>query len=345
IKSVFPLFSFITVIHSLRYFYSASSGLPDVPSYMSAGFLDDVQISYCDSRNNRNIPKQDWMNNVSSDNSHYWEEETLTCLAKQETLKENIEIAKLRLNQTGGVHVYQHIYGCDWDNETGQVKGFAQIGYDGEDFIALDLNTSLWIAAKPEAVLTKHKWDKNKYALQYEKFYFLKVCVEWLKKYERSGRRSLMKTVLPSVSLLQKTSSSPVSCLATGFYPNKAEIFSRKGEKQIHKGVETGEILPNNDGTFQMSVHIDLSSVGPEDWKNKACRMPALQDQLWTPLVYMIVTWFVFSTANTSIVIIAVVAALAVLGLIAVIGFIVYKKKNGELVNFFLFFCILIVEL
>ncbi|XP_014870973.1 uncharacterized protein LOC106935159 [Poecilia latipinna] len=68
----------VEVVHSLRYFYSASSGLPDVPSYMSAGFLDDVQISYCDSRNNRNIPKQDWMNNVSSDNSHYWEEETLT---------------------------------------------------------------------------------------------------------------------------------------------------------------------------------------------------------------------------------------------------------------------------
>uniref|UniRef100_A0A3B3X8Z2 MHC class I-like antigen recognition-like domain-containing protein n=1 Tax=Poecilia mexicana TaxID=48701 RepID=A0A3B3X8Z2_9TELE len=75
---LFLSLSFITVIHSLRYFYSASSGLPDIPSYMSAGFLDDVQISYCDSRNNRNIPKQDWMNNVSSDNPHYWEEETLT---------------------------------------------------------------------------------------------------------------------------------------------------------------------------------------------------------------------------------------------------------------------------
>ncbi|XP_014870977.1 H-2 class I histocompatibility antigen, Q9 alpha chain-like [Poecilia latipinna] len=316
------------VIHSLRYFYSASSGLPDVPSYMSAGFLDDVQISYCDSRNNRNIPKQDWMNNVSSDNSHYWEEETLTCLAKQETLKENIEIAKLRLNQTGGVHVYQHIYGCDWDNETGQVKGFAQIGYDGEDFIALDLNTSLWIAAKPEAVLTKHKWDKNKYALQYEKFYFLKVCVEWLKKYERSGRRSLMKTVLPSVSLLQKTSSSPVSCLATGFYPNKAEIFSRKGEKQIHKGVETGEILPNNDGTFQMSVHIDLSSVGPEDWSKYEC---VFQLSGVNSIIHRLEkTRILTNESNTSIVIIAVVAALAVLGLIAVIGFIVYKKKNAK---------------
>ncbi|XP_043995172.1 class I histocompatibility antigen, Gogo-B*0102 alpha chain-like [Gambusia affinis] len=260
-----------SVIHTLRYFYSASSGIPNVPSYMSAGFLDDVQISYCDSVTNRNIPTQDWMNNVGSDNPHYWEEETLTCLAKQETLKENTEIVKLRFNQTAGVHVYQHMYGCDWDNETGEVKGYDQIGYDGEDFIALDLNASSWIAAKPEAVLTKHKWNNNKYSLQYEKFYFTKVCVEWLKRYVRSGRRSLMKTDLLKVFLLQKTSSSPVSCLAAGLYPDKAEMFWRKDGKEIHKGVETEEILANNDGTFQMSVHIDLSSVAPEDWTQYEC--------------------------------------------------------------------------
>ncbi|KAK5604379.1 hypothetical protein CRENBAI_018585 [Crenichthys baileyi] len=192
---------YYNVSHSLRYFYMASSGIPNFPSYMSVGLVEDDQISYCDSINNENIPKQDWMSNVTLDNPHYWEEETLTCLAKQETFKENIKIVKQRFNQTGGVHVYQQMYGCDWDNETGEVKGHDQIGYDGEDFIALDLNTSSWIAAKPEAVLTKQKWDNNKYALQYEKFYFTRVCVDWLKKYVSSGRTSLIKkeeSVLPS---------------------------------------------------------------------------------------------------------------------------------------------------
>uniref|UniRef100_A0A3Q2QBH9 Ig-like domain-containing protein n=1 Tax=Fundulus heteroclitus TaxID=8078 RepID=A0A3Q2QBH9_FUNHE len=73
---------------------------------------------------------------------------------------------------------------------------------------------------------------------------------------------------LPSVSFLQKSSSSPVSCHATGFYPNRAVMFWRKDGEEIHDSVE---ILPNNDGTFQMSFEIDLSSVAPEDWNKYEC--------------------------------------------------------------------------
>ncbi|MEQ2311922.1 hypothetical protein AMECASPLE_025573 [Ameca splendens] len=54
-----------------------------------------------------------------------------------------------------------------------------------------------------------------------------------------------------SVSLLQKTPSFPVSCHAAGFHTNQAEMFWMKDGEEIHQGVEEGEILPNNDGTFQ----------------------------------------------------------------------------------------------
>uniref|UniRef100_M4AJN3 Ig-like domain-containing protein n=1 Tax=Xiphophorus maculatus TaxID=8083 RepID=M4AJN3_XIPMA len=149
------------------------------------------------------------------------------------------------------------MYGCEWDEETGEVKGYDQFGYDGEDLITLDPKTQEWIAPKPQAVITKHKWDNNRAA--------------WLKKYVNYGRRSLMKTVPPSVSFLQRFSSSPVSCFATGFYPNKTEMFWRKDGEEIHDDVEKGEILPNNDGTFQMSIYLDLSSVPPEDWTRYEC--------------------------------------------------------------------------
>ncbi|XP_032435744.1 uncharacterized protein LOC116730538 [Xiphophorus hellerii] len=259
------------VTHSLKYFYTASSGIENFPSYVSVGFVDDVQISYCDSRTNENIPKQDWMNKVSSEYPNYWEEETETCLAKQQTFKINLEIAKKRFNQTGGVHVFQQMYGCEWDNETGEVKGYDQFGYDGEDLIMLDPQTQVWIAPKPQAVITKHKWDHNRYAVEHEKIYLTQTCVEWLKKYVNYGRSSLMKTVPPSVSFLQRFSSSPVSCFATGFYPNRAEMFWRKDGEEIHDDVEKGEILPNNDGTFQMNIYLDLSSVPPEDWTRYEC--------------------------------------------------------------------------
>ncbi|XP_027892735.1 putative HLA class I histocompatibility antigen, alpha chain H isoform X3 [Xiphophorus couchianus] len=259
------------VTHSLKYFYTASSGIENFPSYVSVGLVDDVQISYCDSNINKNIPKQDWMDELSSEHPNYWKEETLTCRVKQQTFKYNLEIAKLRFNKTGGVHVFQQMYGCEWDDETGEVKGYDQFGYDGEDLIMLDPQTQVWIAPKPEAVITKHKWDNNRYDLEDEKFYLTQTCVEWLKKYVNYGRSSLMKTVRPSVSFLQRFPSSPVSCFATGFYPNRAEMFWRKDGEEIHDDVEKGEILPNNDGTFQMSIYLDLSSVPPEDWTRYEC--------------------------------------------------------------------------
>uniref|UniRef100_H2S7D9 Immunoglobulin C1-set domain-containing protein n=1 Tax=Takifugu rubripes TaxID=31033 RepID=H2S7D9_TAKRU len=65
---------------------------------------------------------------------------------------------------------------------------------------------------------------------------------------------------LPSVSLLQKTPSSPVSCHATGFYPDRATLSWRKGEEELHEDVDHGEMLLNPDGTFQMSVDLNVSS-------------------------------------------------------------------------------------
>lgn len=82
---------------------------------------------------------------------------------------------------------------------------------------------------------------------------------------------SLLSPERPSVSLLQKTPSSPVSCHATGFYPDRAALFWRKDGEELHEDVDLGEILPNHDGTFQMRVDLKLSSVPAEDWRRYDC--------------------------------------------------------------------------
>ncbi|KAJ0019087.1 hypothetical protein NQD34_006656 [Periophthalmus magnuspinnatus] len=84
-------------------------------------------------------------------------------------------------------------------------------------------------------------------------------------------RKTLRRTELPLVSLLQKSSSSPVTCHATGFYPDRARLFWTKDEDELLEDVDPGEILPNEDGTFQTSVSLDLSSVPPEDWDRYHC--------------------------------------------------------------------------
>ncbi|KAM8766230.1 major histocompatibility complex class I-related gene protein-like [Acanthopagrus schlegelii] len=182
-----------------------------------------------------------------------------------------------------GVHILQRMNGCEWDDETGEVVGFNQFGYDGEDFISIDLKREIWIAPKQQAFTTKLKWDADKARMKFNQNHLTVIFPEWLKKYLAYGRSSLLRTVetrssfidlspeLPSVSLLQKTPSSPVSCLATGFYPHRASLVWRKDGEELHEEVDHGEILPNHDGTFQMSVDLDLSSVTPEDWTRYDC--------------------------------------------------------------------------
>uniref|UniRef100_I3KVM7 Ig-like domain-containing protein n=1 Tax=Oreochromis niloticus TaxID=8128 RepID=I3KVM7_ORENI len=170
-----------------------------------------------------------------------------------------------------GVHTFQRMSGCEWDDETGEVNGFNQFGYDGEDFIAFDLKTRTWIPTKPQAVIFKLQWDNNREALNRERNNVIIICPEMLKKFLNHGRTFLVKPAFPSVSLLQKTPSSPVTCHATGFNPDKVNMVWRKDGVEIHEDVNRGEILPNNDWTFQMSVDLEMSSVRPEDWERYAC--------------------------------------------------------------------------
>uniref|UniRef100_I3JYK5 Class I histocompatibility antigen, F10 alpha chain n=1 Tax=Oreochromis niloticus TaxID=8128 RepID=I3JYK5_ORENI len=334
--------SVAAVKHSLKYFYTASSQVPNFPEFVVVGMVDEVQMVHYDSVTEKAVPKQDWMN--KNTDQQYWERETGNFMGTHQVFKANIEIAKQRFNQTGGVHIVQWMYGCEWDDETNEVDGYEQFGYDGEDFITFDLQTETWVAPKQQAVVTKHKLNSNKAFLTSVKNYYTQICPEWVKKYLNYGRSSLMRTVLPSVSLLQKTPSSPVTCHATGFYPDRAEMMWKKDGEEIHEGVEIGEILTNNDGTFQMSVNLDLRSVPAEDWRRYDCvfQFSGINENVTTTLDKTAIRTNEASTEVPNITIgpsssptavpisVPIVTAALVLAVVALIGFIIYKKKTAN---------------
>ncbi|XP_029919781.1 class I histocompatibility antigen, F10 alpha chain-like [Myripristis murdjan] len=326
------------VLHSMKYFYTASSQVPNFPEFVAVGLVDGAQIVYYDSNTQRAQPKQDWMVNVTAEDPQYWERETGSLLRSQQAYIKNIETAKQRFNQTGGVHIAQKMYGCEWDDETGDVNGFDQQGYDGEDFIVLDLKTLTWIAPKPQAVITKQNWEEKRAELEMYKNYLTQICIDWLKKYVDYGRSTLLRTELPSVSLLQKTPSSPVTCHASGFYPNKIMMFWTRDGEDLYEDVDHGEILHNHDGNFQKSVDLDVSSVKAEDWGRYSCvfQLSGVEEDIVTKLDPKVIKTNWGRTeikrdgvkpSDLPIPIVAVVAVIAVL-LIAGIGFAVYKKKQ-----------------
>nr|QER90616.1 MHC class I alpha antigen [Acipenser dabryanus] len=314
--------------HSLRYFYTGTSGMTEFPEYVSVGMVDDVQIDYYDSKSKEDISKQQWM----KDNMEpgYWETQTQACLGDQQAFKANIGILTERFNQTGGVHTVQRMYGCELDDE-GTKRGFFQDGFDGKDFISFDKDTLTWTAPVMQAVITKNKLDAERAGNQQRKAYLEGTCIEWLQKYIQYGRETLEKRVPPAVTLLQRkargSADTEVLCHVTGFFPRAVEvIWVRDGWDHLEEGVQSGEVLPNQDGTYQLRK---ILTVSPEEQKGHSysCQVDHAsfkerQNYIWDPNMRS-------SDGGPPIGIIAGVIV-GVLALAAVIiGVVIWKKRQG----------------
>ncbi|KAM7006174.1 BOLA class I histocompatibility antigen, alpha chain BL3-6-like [Tautogolabrus adspersus] len=104
-------------------------------------------------------------------------------------------------------------------------------------------------------------------------------------------------------------------------------MFWRKDGEELDEDVDHGEILPNHDGPFQMSVDLELPS---DDWGRYECvfQLSGVKEDIVTKLDKREIKTNYGNPIYMTIVIIA--GVLLLVTILCAAGFCLHKKINGE---------------
>ncbi|GCB85432.1 hypothetical protein scyTo_0026034, partial [Scyliorhinus torazame] len=155
---------------------------------MIVGYVDDVQFVMYDSDRKELIPREQWM--VDSEGPEFWERKKHLARDWEESFKYHVPILMTRTNQSGGIHVYQMMTGCELRDD-GTTAGFNQRRWDGQDFLNYDKSNNVWVTPVPWGESIKNRWNRNTVGKQRWKDYLEVECIEWLRKYLEYGPREL----------------------------------------------------------------------------------------------------------------------------------------------------------
>ncbi|XP_036411288.1 major histocompatibility complex class I-related gene protein-like isoform X2 [Megalops cyprinoides] len=246
-----------SVTHSWKNCVTGTTGVSAFPDFVAVAIVDEDTVAYFDSNIKHIELRQQWAEKIEEKNMDRDNRELNSFM---EDFKQKWSQYMTRFNQSGGIHTLQLEFGCQGDGW--KHEGYLKYGYDGEDFLTLDMTTLTWIAANPQAAIIKKEWESSETKRHQMQKYF--ICLSLLQRAAIYGKNSLERKVPPEVSLLRRDPSSPVTCLATGFFPKGIVVSWQKDGEDLHEDVELGETVSNEDGTFQTRSRL---TVSPADLK------------------------------------------------------------------------------
>ncbi|NXG02260.1 HA1F protein, partial [Sakesphorus luctuosus] len=220
-----------------------------------------------------------------------------------------------------GFHTMQEVYGCALLSD-GTVRGSFRYGYDGRDFISLELGSESFVAADSGAQVTKRKWEHEGIKAEHWTNYLEHTCPEWLRKYVRYGREALERKEPPDVRVSGREEHGilTLSCHAYGFYPGIIGINWMKGDEIRDQETEWGGIVPNSDGTFHSWARIEGLPGEQEQYR---CRVE--HAGMPEPGIF---SWEPESIWNSTPVVVALSIIVGII-IISLIGFGVWKLQSG----------------
>uniref|UniRef100_A0A8C3FTV2 Ig-like domain-containing protein n=1 Tax=Chrysemys picta bellii TaxID=8478 RepID=A0A8C3FTV2_CHRPI len=176
-------------------------------------------------------------------------------------------------NQTGGeccprTHTLQLHVNCALDGDT-PVRGQFHFAFDGQDFLILERDQSVWVPLAPGASNETHFWNAGHTWTLFAKEFLQEECVDTLRSLLPSSRRH----VPPGISVTYRDAphgSATLSCHARGFYPRPIRVSWVRDGTEILPPMNASGILPHADGTYQIRQSLEI----PSRWGHGyACRV------------------------------------------------------------------------
>ncbi|KAK2887737.1 hypothetical protein Q8A67_015965 [Cirrhinus molitorella] len=239
--------------HHLQFVYTILTK-PDWfsgPVFSAVGLYDDRQIShYSNEEQTWNIDcldAENWRDHEKPHDPRVWFINLVNALANCTS------------SRCEGLHTLQRRIGCEVDKHPdGSVKivnAFDEYGYDGEDFIAFDIDAMQWKDKSPKAKETKKTWDTYRFRNQDLQSY-LNKCMDWISTFNAS--------ISNPPALYMFTSAAPhdqskliLTCLSTGFYPKLIQMNITLNNITLQPFSSTG-VRPNNNQSFQIRTSVEI---------------------------------------------------------------------------------------
>ncbi|XP_052600068.1 H-2 class I histocompatibility antigen, Q10 alpha chain-like isoform X2 [Peromyscus californicus insignis] len=251
-------------LHSLLYSYTAVTAPgPRVPAFSATGFIDDQPFIHYNSNSMKAEPSVAWLR----ENPGYFADETQVFTNRMKIFQLSLRNIQQYYNSSGtqrqraddfrqhaGPHTLQFTYGCEM-RDGRRTTGHWQYGYDGWDYLTLDLDSMQYIAATFIAGYTKRKWENNP-------------------PQTRVTRHP------------RQEGDVTLRCWALGFYPAEISLTWQLDGEELIQDMELVETRPAGDGTFQKWAALVVPS-GEE--QNYTCHvhhegLPEPLTLRWEPL-------------------------------------------------------------
>ncbi|XP_037055558.1 HLA class I histocompatibility antigen, alpha chain G [Peromyscus leucopus] len=310
--------------HSLRYFVIAYNPGYRKLRFTVVGYVDNTQILSFDSdeESPRVKPRVSFM---AQDPEHL---EELTRFGRRVLLVGRVELWAVfssHSQRENGSHTIQCLCGCDIGPDHRLLRGYKQMAYEGQDYIALTEDLRSWIAEdNEEAQNTRRKWEASGFARSWKSF-LEGTCVAWLLKYLDKGKEMLQRADPPKTNVThhpRPEGDVTLRCWALGFYPADITLTWQRDEEDLTQDMDLIETRPAGDGTFQKWAAVVVPS-GEE--QRYTCHV--LHEGLPEPLI---LRWE--PPPSPTIPTMGIIAGLVLLGILVAgaVTAIVMRKNTGS---------------